>query len=488
MRVVMLAVDTVLDRRILLEADALSKAGHEVILIGAEAPGADTFERLGDLKIERCSARPAQNFSPRVSVAVDRVIAALNRLSGATQRFFARRVIAISTLLERFNQRDLRPQTRRYGNACLLWWREFLVKMLNALLHGYTWTGRSVYAVGRIGMNLAVRVPYGGQSLEQIMAQRACYYDPDAVHVHDLPVLAAGLAVKRRLRIPLIYDAHEFYPEQPRLSSRERARLRRQERRQIRGADRVITVNHMIAELMEARYPGVRVGVVENAVPLMVRSGAGDVDRFRQEFGIAADATILLYQGWLAPDRNLEVLVQGMVDTDPRFVLVLMGYGEYKAVLAEMAQSLVEQGRVVFVPSRSQEELLSYTASADIGLIPYPYGRDLNTHYSSPNKLYEYIAAELPMLSNELPFVRETLERYGFGCVRDMRDPDAFARAVNTFPLEQLAAMRAALAANRHLFDWSHQADRLLQLYGEIGITGHGGRARDDAVAAGGHG
>ena len=58
------------------------------------------------------------------------------------------------------------------------------------------------------------------------------------------------------------------------------------------------------------------------------------------------------------------------------------------------------------------------TRSADLGVIPY-HSIDLNNYYSSPNKLFEYAAAGLPFVSNDLPFLRWIIAEYGFGEVAD---------------------------------------------------------------------
>ena len=58
---------------------------------------------------------------------------------------------------------------------------------------------------------------------------------PDALHAHDLNTLPVAAALARRLGLPLVYDAHELYPEISTLSPREAAVWRRLERRLARA-------------------------------------------------------------------------------------------------------------------------------------------------------------------------------------------------------------------------------------------------------------
>ena len=61
--------------------------------------------------------------------------------------------------------------------------------------------------------------------------------------------------------------------------------------------------------------------------------------------------------------------------------------------------------RIHFLDPVSQDELLSWTAGADIGIVPYP-PIDLNSRLCTPNKLFEFIVAEVPILANDLPELR----------------------------------------------------------------------------------
>ncbi len=465
MRVVMLTPDTIIDRRIILEADALMDSGHEVILLANSDQGIPVYERIGRVKIERCCPVAAEGKPPRVNRIQNSAIDLINRLSAKTQTGFRNQILATTGHMESLISAVPTSIWRKVFGKVLLTWNRLVALTLKFLLKAYTLCGHTVYALSKTTLYLLARHSKRLPSRETIIAERALFYDPDVVHVHDLPYLAAGVFVKRRLRIPLIYDAHEFYPEQPRVNEGDRRRLRRFERKHIYDADHIITVNPVLARIMEDRYPGIRIDVVQNAVPAM--NNIGTPDRFRKELRLPRSSIILLYQGWLAPGRNLESLIRGMHRINKRFLLVLMGYGDYTDSLKQLAQEHTVGDRVLFVPSKGWDELPAYTASADIGLIPYPYGRDINTHNCSPNKLYEYISAELPILANRLPFVQEVVERHGFGYCADMQNDSAFATAVNAFPLQNLDAIKSNIRENKHLYDWNHESQRLLEIYGK---------------------
>jgi glycosyltransferase involved in cell wall biosynthesis len=291
---------------------------------------------------------------------------------------------------------------------------------------------------------------------------------PNVVHVFDLPLLRVGSALKRATGARLVYDMREFYPEQARLTDGQRSRLHALEARHIAQADARITVNPLLAEAISQRYGGVDVDVIQLAVD--AQSGLHDRrhDLFRERLGIAQDRRILLYQGWLGAEENLELVVESLAAVAAPVDLVFMGYGDLQPELQRRAASAGIGDRVHFVPAQPRDEFLRYTASADVGLIPYPTSRNLNQRLASTYKLYEYIAARLPLLVNELPFIRKVVVENGFGVAADLETHEGRAAAIGGFPFDRLEEFRDNLAARGAAFTWEAERPKLLEIYRRV--------------------
>lgn len=307
---------------------------------------------------------------------------------------------------------------------------------------------------------------------EQAMLNRVLYYDPDVVHIHDLPYLRVGIETKNRLKIPLVYDAHELYPEIGTLTPAQKRELTQLEKRFMPQCDWVITVNPFIAAEMAQRYTVDQPEVILNAVTLPSDFAQTDHhNRFRPEFGIPADHQILLFQGWLGLERGLQPLVQALSQTPDFIHLVLMGYGEeVKTQLKGIAQENGISSRVHFKAAVPQAELLFWTASADAGIIPYP-PTDLNHTYCSPNKLFEFIQAGLPIIANDLPFLRQIVAGEEFGVVMSLTDANNFAQAIRVmFDREQggPGRFKKNLREKAAKYSWQVEAAKLLDLYAAL--------------------
>src|SRR5207247_834392 len=84
--------------------------------------------------------------------------------------------------------------------------------------------------------------------------QAAVAEDADLYIAHDLPMLPAALRAGARTGAPVVYDAHELYPEQNHCPTEKQELCRRVESALIGLADAVITVNESIAGEMVSRY------------------------------------------------------------------------------------------------------------------------------------------------------------------------------------------------------------------------------------------
>lgn len=305
----------------------------------------------------------------------------------------------------------------------------------------------------------------------------------DVWHAHDLTGMPAAVEAQRRHGGRLVYDSHELFTEAGDTATRPgwaRGILRRYEAGAIRRADAVITVNDgLAAELRRFSSPR-RLLVVRNTPPAPPPPNPGPVaarpDHLRQALSLPASAPIVLYHGGLLPDRGLPELIRAMATPGlERVHLVLMGSGPMGPVLVDrLAAEPLPDGRIHFLPPVPPDQLASWVASADVGAMPNQ-PRTANERISTPNKLYECLAAGTPVVSSDFPERRRIIaEDPGgpLGALCDPTDPasiGAALRSILELDPEAAAALRArCLDAARERWNWETQATGLLALYGDL--------------------
>ena len=295
---------------------------------------------------------------------------------------------------------------------------------------------------------------------------------PQALHAHDLNTLPVAAALARRLRLPLTYDAHELYPEISTLSPREAAAWGWLERHLAGRADHTLTVCDSIAGELERRYGVARPTVLLNCPVAAAGNGmsadaCGELSVYttRNPPQESTAEPIVLYQGGFAPHRGLETLVRAGHGLE-RGTIVLMGWGrledELRALIAE--EDLGE--RVTIVPPVPPAEVVAQAAMATVGVIPYePVG--LNNTYTTPNKLFDYMAAGLPVAASRLPELIRFVEEGEMGLTFTPGDPASLAGSLNEILAEparyQRMRQRAREAACR--YTWEQESRKLLALY-----------------------
>lgn len=196
----------------------------------------------------------------------------------------------------------------------------------------------------------------------------------DVYHALDLPALpACYIAAIVRCK-PLVFESYELPlstlpPSEMRMSRRLIQRLLALLLRHIIPRCRaIIVVSQPIVEEMCRRYQCSNLSLIRNIAPYRKVERS---DILRQRLGLARHVRIALYQGYLQPDRGLSILIQAASFLEKDTVIVIMGKDKV-GMRAELDALIASEGvaeRVKIIPAVPYEDLLTWTASADIGWI-----------------------------------------------------------------------------------------------------------------------
>ncbi len=456
------------DVRVLKEARTLTEAGNEVTIVAIKSDEFPSYELINGIRVYRIE-RTAGLFSLRrlirlVLVRSARVLGACFGMPPGTLR---RWILHLRGRLARSHE-DSRRNRGLLGRLLVGTIRPVakvlgLVAMLLFAVLRRIW--RLVIRAGRtmdVFINWRLRFRAFLRSSSQILEETRF----DVFHAHDLNTLPIGRQAALRHGAKLVYDSHELYPEISTFSLLERSWWTRLEKRHISASDRVITVCDSIAGELESRYGIARPEVLLNCPPTR-RDGDAE-NLLREKLGLDASVPVALYQGGYTTGRGLDNLIRAAAFFD-RAVLVMMGWGKTEAALRKLADELGLSEKVLFVPPVEQDVLLDWTASADVGMIPYLH-RGLNNYYCCPNKLFEYIHAGIAVAGSDFPEIRKILSTYNVGLTFDPEKPRSIAEAVNGIvaDAERLAGMKRHTRQAREDLNWEKQGQKLLGVYASL--------------------
>ena len=243
-------------------------------------------------------------------------------------------------------------------------------------------------------------------------------FKPAAVLLsNDLDTLLANYLISKLKNIPLVYDSHELFPEAPELLERPfKKRLwERLESFLLTKIKHAYTVCESIQSYYKALH-GIDMKVVRN-VPNLCSKPSRD-----------RNTKTLLYQGNINPGRGLEVAIKSMSFL-PDYRLKIIGNGIGLNKLKALSETEGVSSQVEFLGRLPFEDLKKHTESASIGILfEEPLG--LSFEYSLPNKLFDYIHAETPVIASPLIEVKKIVEKYKVGELLVDRNPEHIAQQI----------------------------------------------------------
>jgi glycosyltransferase involved in cell wall biosynthesis len=176
----------------------------------------------------------------------------------------------------------------------------------------------------------------------------------------------------------------------------------------------------------------------------------------------------VLHQGAVAEGRGGGNLVRAVAEMDSAHLLFLGADGAFAEGLVHLASELGAADRTHFHPPVALTELLSYTTQADVGVSLLEDTCD-NHRLALPNKLFEYLAAGLPVVVSDLPEMRRLVFERQVGWVTDPGDPADIARALveaTGSRGDESLENRVRVAAAE--LNWRQERSRLTDLYARL--------------------
>jgi len=294
--------------------------------------------------------------------------------------------------------------------------------------------------------------------------------DAQVYHFHDPELIPLGLILKLVGR-KVIYDAHEDVPQQllskdylPALARKSLAFFFNLfEKNAARYFDCVITATQALREKFQPYNAATT--VVRNFASLEYvrsarrpRDAAGAVGPFK-----------MIFIGTIYDERGLEEAVKAvnlLPELDLRFLLY--GAADRRQFL-ERLRGLDALGRLDVLGPISYPRIYEALAAADVGFIcDYPLQRHME---GLPVKMFEYMAAGLPIIASDFPVWRGILQSSGCACLVDPLSPEQIAEAIRGLYSDPDRCFRMGERAKesvRKSYNWETESAGLLEAYDHL--------------------
>jgi len=291
----------------------------------------------------------------------------------------------------------------------------------------------------------------------------------DVVFTRDLTIAGLLLRLPAAARPPVVYESHGFAPavgealpsmlsNAARLSPAKRRRLESRERLVWSRAAGYITITAALARELEGRFgPRPRVAVVPDGTRV---TDADDVG-LRRDAGTTGP--VVGYAGHLYPWKGPDVLLAAVGRLPGVRALIVGGLaGEPDLDRIRRLADRVAPGRVDFTGLVEPPRVAALLRQADVLVLPNTPGRT-SAAYTSPLKLFEYMASGRPIVASDLPALREVLQPDVNAVLVEAGSADALAAGLTRVLGDPPLAARLAAQARDDVREWTwdRRAERI---------------------------
>jgi glycosyltransferase involved in cell wall biosynthesis len=278
----------------------------------------------------------------------------------------------------------------------------------------------------------------------------------DAICAIDLDTILPCLYISVLKKIPRIYDAHELFADTKEVISRPAIKKIWMgiEKYAVPKFKTGYTVNESISREFEHRY---------NVQYLVIRN----LTRLRDHLPATSVRNFILYQGAVNEARGFEYLIPAMKLVNSK--LVICGDGNFMKRLIELIRYHAVEDKVELKGMLPPEELWQVSLNAKVG-ITIIENEGMNQYLSLPNKVFDYIHAEIPQVAVNYPEYRKINDQFEVAVLLDRHEPEIIAKAINNLLLNDVLynRLRENCIMARQTLNWQQEEKKLLEFYQSV--------------------
>ena len=272
-------------------------------------------------------------------------------------------------------------------------------------------------------------------------ASRLAYYalstffsiNKDIIFTRDIWYLKFLRLIPTSLYPPVLYEAHQCYSMQNYITPED-------EYQRIQQADRVITQSYGVERDLSAL--GIDVAaVIPNAAPeyLVPETSKSSL---RTQCGFSPDSIVVIYSGSFAHRKNdFKLLIDAMSaleSSDTPFELAFVGGDEQEIdKLRSYCGRHLTNTRYHFFGRVPHRAVFRYLKASDIGIVPLKSDNLEAVKYTSPIKLFEYLACNLQVVASDVTSIEklqslsDSIHTYSAGSVESLSDTISDVAVIN---------------------------------------------------------
>lgn len=259
-----------------------------------------------------------------------------------------------------------------------------------------------------------------------------------------------------RITNNVIYEMHDFDPDRLWL---------------YKGIVKKSRLTVVITEALRdkcRRYgiPDEKIIVLPDGVDLALFQQNDDMEKLRASVNLPRDRRIVLYSGRLSEWKGIYSLIESSRFLAEDVLVVLVGGFEgERDTVKEFIHSRGLNGKIFLPGYKDHSKIPNYLRAANVLALPNSSKTEISRYYTSPLKLFEYMAAQRPVVASDLPSIREVLDET-MAILIEPDSPEKLAEGImQALEDRETAALLAGKSFDAvQQYSWDERATKILSV------------------------
>ncbi len=220
--------------------------------------------------------------------------------------------------------------------------------------------------------------------------------------------------------------------------------------------------NNLKNRLIELGVPAEKIFIFASGVEIKEFDIQVNKEEARERLKLPLAGKIVLYKGHLYAWKGVETLAQVAIKMpDVNFVFV----GGVEPEISNFKKKYALQKNIIIRPFEARDNMPFYLKAADVLVIPSPKSYKISSEYTSPLKMFEYMASGRPIIASSLPSLREVLNESN-SLLAEADNADSFVSSINQALSNTELTNRITKQARADVekFSWDKRAREILDI------------------------
>lgn len=193
------------------------------------------------------------------------------------------------------------------------------------------------------------------------------------------------------------------------------------------------------------------------------------ISEARNKLNIPQNGNIVMYTGQFFDWKGVDSLIKSVSFLDKDIYIYLVGGSDKDVKNCKTEIEEADDERIIFIPFQNPKTIPLWLKSANVLVLPNTAKQKVSLYYTSPMKMFEYMASGVPIVASNIPSIVEILNEEN--CIfAEPDNPVSFAEKINKITKDGLLTQKISARAKNDIrqYTWKSRAEKIINLMSKL--------------------